>query len=165
MARWVRGNSGKETAVLRKGTGWQARRRGALERMITGGEGEGNLNWQRSIEIRKWHQGGVSQAGPWGEATEFGWMWASETGVPGHKLPLPAHSTSPFRLLQPQPRFPSSRVPSSSPRSQAHTPSSITQRSRIQTLCRLGRGGLALRRWRQMDREFKINLFQIHQDF
>lgn len=36
-ARWVRGTSGKETAVLQKGTGWQGRGREELERMLSGG--------------------------------------------------------------------------------------------------------------------------------
>lgn len=33
VAGWVRGTAGKETAMLREGTGWQARGRGMLERM------------------------------------------------------------------------------------------------------------------------------------
>lgn len=45
-ARWVWGTSGKETAVLQKGTGWQARGTEELERMLTGwggGDGEPQL--------------------------------------------------------------------------------------------------------------------------
>jgi hypothetical protein len=47
VAGWVRGTAGKKTAMLREGTGWQARGRGKLERMrgSGGGRERENLNW------------------------------------------------------------------------------------------------------------------------
>lgn len=41
VAGWVRGTAGKETAMFREGTGWQARGRGKLERMRASGSGGG----------------------------------------------------------------------------------------------------------------------------
>lgn len=41
VAGWVRGTAGKETAVLREGTGWKARGKGEQERMRASGGGEG----------------------------------------------------------------------------------------------------------------------------
>lgn len=49
VAGWVRGTAGKETAMLREGTGWQARGKGKLEKMRASERREGgreeNLNW------------------------------------------------------------------------------------------------------------------------
>lgn len=141
-ARWVWGTSGKETAVLQKGTGWQARGREELDR-IPGGMG--NLNWQRRIEIRKWHQGGVSQAWPQGETQNLAGCGLLRLGH--QDTNCLCQRTLPLLLvlpgLQVSAPFPSSRVPFSSPDTQIHTLSSKTQCSQIQALCGLGRGGLA----------------------
>lgn len=59
-ARWVWGTSGKETAVLQKGTGWQARGREELDR-IPGGWGtsigRGGLKYGNGIRVGSTRRG------------------------------------------------------------------------------------------------------------